>query len=112
MFVGTEFGLYFTIDGGDSWTRWTNGYPTVSTYDMVMHPREHDLVIGTFGRSFWVLDDIRPLRELAAEGIDELEKPIKAFDSPDAYSGKLASSNGNSFCCRRNISGDNRPRGP
>jgi len=111
MFVGTEFGLYFTINGGDSWTRWTNGYPTVSTYDMVMHPREHDLVIGTFGRSFWVLDDIRPLRELAAEGIDELEKPIKAFDSPDAYLANWRQAMGTRFAADAIYSGDNRPRG-
>ena len=109
MFVGTEFGLYFTINGGDSWTRWTNGYPTVSTYDMVMHPREHDLVIGLLGALFGS-DDIRPLRELAAEGIDELEKPIKAFDA-QMRTWQTGVSNGNSFCCRRNIFGDNRPRG-
>jgi len=50
-FLGTEYGLYVTIDGGEQWTKWTNGYPTVSTMDLVVHPREHDLVIGTFGRS-------------------------------------------------------------
>jgi photosystem II stability/assembly factor-like uncharacterized protein len=111
MFVGTEFGLYFTIDGGDSWTRWANGYPTVSTYDMVIHPREHDLVIGTFGRSFWVLDDIRPLRELAAEGLDELDKAIKAFDSPDAYLANWRQAMGSRFAADAMYSGDNRPRG-
>ena len=41
---------------------------------MVIHPREHDLVIATFGRSFWIMDDIRPLRELAKDGVDELQK--------------------------------------
>ena len=47
--------------------KWTEGYPSVPTMDLGIHPREHDLVIGTFGRSFYVLDDIRPLRELAQE---------------------------------------------
>ena len=65
MFAGTEFGLYVSIDEGKNWTKWTNGYPTVSTYDLAIHPREHDLVIATFGRALWVLDDIRPLREMA-----------------------------------------------
>lgn len=111
MFVGTELGLYVTIDGGSTWTKWTNGYPTVSTYDMVIHPREHDLVIGTFGRSFWVMDDIRPLRELAKNGADELEKPIKAFPSPDAYLAEWRQAAGVRFSADGMFSGDNRGSG-
>lgn len=111
MFTGTEFGLYFSIDGGNTWTKWTNGYPTVSTYDMVIHPREHDLVIGTFGRSFWVLDDIRPLRELARNGLDELEKPVKAFDAPDAYLAEWRQAAGTRFAADGMFSGENRPSG-
>lgn len=111
MFVGTELGLYVTIDGGDNWTKWTNGYPTVSTYDMVIHPREHDLVIGTFGRSFWVMDDIRPLREFAANGVDEIEKSIKAFPSPDAYLATWRQATGSRFAADGVFFGDNRPSG-
>ncbi len=110
-FIGTELGLYFSIDKGRSWTRWTNGYPTVSTYDMVIHPREHDLVIGTFGRSFWVLDDIRPLRELAAEGADELNKAIKAFPTPDAYLAEWRQAAGTRFSADGMYSGENRTSG-
>lgn len=111
MFVGTEFGLFVTIDGGESWTKWTNEYPTVPTYDMVIHPREHDLVIATFGRSFWVMDDIRPLRELAANGADELEKPIKAFASPDAYLANWRQAMGTRFSGDAMYMGENRDRG-
>ncbi|GAB5410036.1 MAG: hypothetical protein BalsKO_24010 [Balneolaceae bacterium] len=111
MFVGTELGLYVSIDGGDSWTKWTNEYPTVSTYDMVIHPREHDLVIGTFGRSFWVMDDIRPLRELAKNGADELDKTIKAFPSPDAYLAEWRQAMGSRFAADGMYFGDNRPSG-
>lgn len=111
MFLGTELGLYVSIDRGEKWTKWTNGYPTVSTYDMVIHPREHDLVIGTFGRSFWVLDDIRPLRELAAEGMDELEKPVKAFAVPDAYLAEWRQAAGTRFSADGMFMGDNRPSG-
>ncbi|MCZ8216568.1 MAG: hypothetical protein O9262_10040, partial [Cyclobacteriaceae bacterium] len=65
MFLGTENGLFVSIDGAKNWTKWTNGYPAgVPTIDMVIHPREHDLVIGTFGRALYVFDDIRPLREM------------------------------------------------
>ena len=85
MFAGTEYGLYVSFDGGDSWNRWTGDYPTVSTYDMVIHPREHDLVIATFGRGIWVLDDIRPLRALAATGKKLLNSSLTAFEIPEAW---------------------------
>lgn len=111
MFVGTEFGLFVTIDGGETWTKWTNEYPTVPTYDMVIHPREHDLVIATFGRSFWVMDDIRPLRELAANGVNELEKGIKAFPSPDAYLANWRQAKGSRFAADGMFSGENRTSG-
>ncbi len=111
MFVGTELGLYVTIDGGNNWTKWTNGYPTVSTYDMVIHPREHDLVIGTFGRAFWVLDDIRPLRDLAKNGAGQLEKAIRVFPAPDAYQAEWRQARGMRFAADGVYSGDNRPSG-
>jgi photosystem II stability/assembly factor-like uncharacterized protein len=85
MFAGTEYGLYVSFDGGDNWNKWTSGYPTVSTYDMVIHPREHDLVIGTFGRAVWILDDIRPLRALASSGKKLLDSELAAFEIPEAY---------------------------
>jgi hypothetical protein len=78
---------------------------------MVIHPREHDLVIATFGRSFWVMDDIRPLRELAANGADELEKPIKAFASPDAYLANWRQAMGTRFSGDAMYMGENRDRG-
>jgi photosystem II stability/assembly factor-like uncharacterized protein len=84
VFLGTEFGLYVSIDAGDTWTKWTNGFPTVSTMDLVIHPRDYDLVIGTFGRAAYVLDDIRPLRALAKEGTALLEKRLRMFPIADA----------------------------
>ncbi len=86
MFLGTENGLYFSIDEGKNWIHWTNGYPSgVSTMSLAIQPREGDLVIGTFGRSIYILDDIRPLRELATKGTGILDKPIVAFPPPIAY---------------------------
>ena len=61
VFVGTDRGLYFTIDAGQTWTKWMKDFPSVPTRDMKIHPREHDLVIGTFGRAAFVLDNILPL---------------------------------------------------
>ncbi|MFN3794695.1 MAG: WD40/YVTN/BNR-like repeat-containing protein [Chitinophagaceae bacterium] len=66
IFVGTEQGLWISLDNGATFQQWKNGYPAVSTYDLAIQEREADLAIATFGRSLWVLDDIRPLRKLAA----------------------------------------------
>jgi photosystem II stability/assembly factor-like uncharacterized protein len=66
LFVGTEFGLFMTIDGGASWSPMTNGLPPVAVHDLVIHSRENDLIIGTHGRGMWVLDDMTPLETLAA----------------------------------------------
>lgn len=81
-FVGTESGLYISIDAGINFSKFTNKYPTVSTMDMRIHPRENDLIIGTFGRAAYIIDNIQPLRELAREGIALLDKPIHIFPIP------------------------------
>lgn len=62
LFAGTEFGVYFTIDGGKEWLALSSGLPAVSVRDMTIQKRENDLVIATFGRGFYVLDDYTPLR--------------------------------------------------
>jgi photosystem II stability/assembly factor-like uncharacterized protein len=62
LFAGTEFGAFFTIDGGHHWVRLKGGLPTIAVRDMVIQARESDLVIATFGRGFYVLDNIAPLR--------------------------------------------------
>jgi photosystem II stability/assembly factor-like uncharacterized protein len=67
LFVGTEFGLHVSTDGGDSWTKFTAGLPTVSIMDMAIQARENDLVLGTHGRAAYVIDDYSGLRKLSAE---------------------------------------------
>lgn len=111
MFAGTEYGLYVSFDEGGSWNRWTSGYPTVSTYDMVIHPREHDLVIATFGRALWVLDDIRPLRALAAGGSSLLQSSLKAFDAPEAWLASMKNLPGYYFYGDAMYRGENRTPG-
>ncbi len=66
LFAGTEFGIFTTLDGGRHWQRLGDGLPTVAVDDILIHPRERDLVIGTHGRSVWVLDDIAPLEHWSA----------------------------------------------
>lgn len=67
LFLGTEFGLRVSVDGGESWMRWGHGVPPAPVRDLRVHPRDHDLVVGTHGRGAYVIDDIRPLRVAAAD---------------------------------------------
>ena len=111
LFLGTEHGLYISINKGSSWTKWTNNYPSVSTMDLAIQPREHDLVIGTFGRAAWVMDDIRPLRELAKKGSSVLKQTIKVYPAPDAYITANQQATGTRFAGDAMYVGENRRRG-
>jgi len=66
LFLGTEFGAYFTVDGGEKWIKLKGGMPTISVRDIAINEREDDLVLATFGRGIYILDDYSPLR-LAGE---------------------------------------------
>ncbi len=69
LFVGTEFGVHMSLDRGKNWTNFSNGLPTIAIRDMEIQERESDLVLASFGRGFFVLDDFSPLRELKAEDL-------------------------------------------
>jgi len=71
LFVGTEFGCFFTIDGGGNWIQLKAGLPSVCVKDMTIQKRENDLVLATFGRGFYILDDFTPLRNLKKENLDQ-----------------------------------------
>ncbi len=77
LFAGTEFGIFFTIDGGVLWTQLKSGLPTVAVRDIEIQKRENDLVLASFGRGFYILDDYTPLRNLKK---DDLKK--EAFITP------------------------------
>ena len=65
LYLGTEFGLWLTLDGGQNWSRYKgNNFPSVAVRDLAIHPRDHDLVVATHGRGIWIVDDITPLRAL------------------------------------------------
>ncbi|KPK57063.1 MAG: hypothetical protein AMS21_11965 [Gemmatimonas sp. SG8_38_2] len=70
LFLGTEFGLFVSLDGGQSWARFENDLPKVAVHDLAIHPREQDLIIGTHGRGIFILDDITPLRALTPEALE------------------------------------------
>ncbi|MAZ26184.1 MAG: hypothetical protein CL868_03775 [Cytophagaceae bacterium] len=117
MFLGTDDGLYVSIDGAQNWAKWTEGFPTVPVRDMVIHPRENDLVLATFGRSFWVLDDIKPLRALARNksmlNSFESGKPgtVQLFPPTEAYQNAYQQPTGTRFAADAIYSGENRPPG-
>jgi photosystem II stability/assembly factor-like uncharacterized protein len=67
LFVGTEFGAYFTVEGGTKWIRLKGGVPTIAVRDIAIQRRENDLVLGTFGRGIYILDDYTPLRMASKE---------------------------------------------
>jgi photosystem II stability/assembly factor-like uncharacterized protein len=84
LIVGNDMGVFVSIDVGGSWTRLKANLPTVAVHDLVIHPRENDLVIGTYGRGFWV-GDISPLQDLSP---DTLTQPVHLFDiEPKAHYG-------------------------
>jgi hypothetical protein len=66
LYLGTEFGLFVTVDGGQRWMDLRLNMPTLAINDLVIHPRDNDLVLGTHGRGVWILDDLSPIQELAA----------------------------------------------
>ncbi len=71
LFLGTEFGLYLSLDGGQDWARFKENLPPVSVRDLSIHPTEHDLILATHGRGIYIIDDITPLRALRPEMLDE-----------------------------------------
>jgi photosystem II stability/assembly factor-like uncharacterized protein len=67
LFVGTEFGFFISLDGGKAWTPFMQNLPATKSDDVLVHPRDQDLVLATHGRSFYVMDDITPLQQLSDE---------------------------------------------
>ena len=82
LFVGTEFGLFFTQNGGQSWHQLKGNFPTIAVRDIEIQARETDLVVGTFGRGIYILDDYSPLRTSSASIAD---KPAHLFEVKDPW---------------------------
>jgi len=82
LFAATEFGVFFTIDGGDEWVQLEGGAPTIAFRDITIQRSHNDLVAGSFGRGIFILDDYTPLRELTP---DLLEQEANLFEPRDAF---------------------------
>jgi len=70
LFLGTEFGLYVSVDGGERWARFTGRLPKVAVRDIAIHPRDGDLILATHGRGVYIVDDLAPLRKLTRQALD------------------------------------------
>ena len=111
FFVGTEQGLWISLDGGSSFKQYKNGYPGVSTYDLAIQEREADLVIATFGRAIYILDNINPLREMAANSGKALPNKLTVFNSPAVYQAEFNSPMGIEYSTYGLYAADNKRGG-
>lgn len=84
LFVGSEFGLFFTVDGGEKWIQLKSGLPTIAVRDLAIQKRENDLALATFGRGFYILDDYSPLRAIA-KPLFEKESHLFPVKNPYLY---------------------------
>jgi hypothetical protein len=79
LFAGTEFGVFFSVNGGGKWVQLKGNFPTISVHDLAIQKRENDLVVGTFGRGIYILDNYAPLRLVTSEMLrqESLLFPVK-----------------------------------
>lgn len=108
VFLGTDEGLYVSFDKGGSWKLWDEGLPQVQIADMKIHPIQDDLILGTFGRALYILDDINPLRAIAAKGENVLKGDFAIFPSTPGYKMNYRSYDGVRFAAQAEFIGDNR----
>ena len=108
MFLVTDVGLYISFDKGKKWNHWKKGLPQVQVNDMKIHPVEDDLVLGTFGRAFYILDDINPLREIASKGTELLNAEFDVLNTAPGYLVSYRSVDGVRFAGQGEFKGENR----
>lgn len=85
LFVGTEMGFYYTVDGGNHWVELSSGLPDIAVRDIAIQEREKDLVIATFGRGFYIVDDYSPLRQISEKEIEENEAMLFPIEDALMY---------------------------
>lgn len=110
LFLGTDVGLYISFDKGSTWHKWDEGFPSVQIRDMAIQETFDDLVLGTFGRAFWIIDDIGVFRALAKEKYTD-----SAFDivsTSPAYLSETRSYQGIRFYGQGEFEGDNKGTNP
>jgi photosystem II stability/assembly factor-like uncharacterized protein len=108
LYAGTEFGLFISLDGGKQWKKFMTNYPTVRTDDILVHPRDNDLIVATHGRSVYIADDITPLQQWTPE---VQSQDAFLFDIRPAVSWLNDQQRGQQVGGQKVFVGDNAPRG-
>ena len=107
LFVGTEFGLYISLDGGKRWQPFMNNLPTARVDDILVHPRDGDLIVATHARGVWIADDITPLQQMDDAGKED----VALFDIRPAISYINDQQSGQQMGGQKAFVGENPPRG-
>lgn len=109
LFLGTDQGLYVSIDYGVNWTLWPiESFPTVPVFDLKIQQRDGDLVIGSFGRGIWIMDNLSVLRDLARTSGKIIEQPFKLFQPQAGILAEYRSFDGPRFAVDATYSGQNK----
>ena len=111
LFAGCDDGLFYSLDKGANWKKWGDDFPTVQVSDLKIQKREKDLIVGTFGRAAWVLDDLEPLRQLANNESKTDENTLTVFAPPTAYQANYLNASGTRFAGHALYKGQNRAGG-
>jgi len=111
LFVGTEFGLFFSVDGGQKWIQLKGGLPTIAVRDLNIHKRENDLIVGTFGRGIYVLDNYTPLRLIKPETFRQEAAVFPVKDALMYIQSQPLGGRGKSFQGEAFFTADNPPFG-
>ncbi len=90
LYVGTELGLFISLDGGGQWARFKENLPRVAVHDLAIHPTEHDLIVATHGRGVYIVDDLSPLRGLTDQIMAENVALLPSRPSPMVLSGGMS----------------------
>jgi photosystem II stability/assembly factor-like uncharacterized protein len=107
LYVGTETGIFLSLDKGQSWRRFKANFPTVRTDEITLHPRDNAMIVATHGRAIWILDDIAPIQEYTAAANGSAE--AKLFTIPDALQRKTKSDLNEGFWGHEFFVGENKP---
>ncbi len=108
LYAGTEFGLFISLDGGKQWSTFMNNYPTVRTDDILVHPRDNDLIVATHGRSVWIADDISPLQQMT-DAVRDSDATL--FDIRPAVAWLNDQQHNQAIGGQKVFAGENAPRG-
>ena len=108
LYAGTEFAFYVSLDEGKSWKRFMTNLPTTRFDDVLVHPRDNDLVLATHGRSVWIMDDITPLQALTS---DILAENVHLFEPRSAVIWGNDIERARSVTGNKNFEGENAPDG-